>query len=258
MKAWVEKHTEFSAVLFSAVLLGITSLFGWDDNPVMGLDKLTGDILIIVLCIIAIRLLGWWDTAGFQRHRFFLGLLYGSPFLVMGIASVILSNAGMDLSQLTFISWRHAAMFTLNMILVGMNEEIWMRALILNGLVRKYGRSKKAVWKAILVSALIFGAIHIPNVFFMDPLTLLVQVVNAAAGGVLFAAIFIKTNNITANIVLHAIVDWCSLFIAQCFIGADSVLSMQMSGLQALGIMVAGSAPPILISIALLHKYQEA
>ena len=48
------------------------------------------------------------------------------------------------------------------------------------------------MWKAIIMSAIIFGLIHIPNLFFMEPLTVIVQVINAMSAGILFAVIFVK------------------------------------------------------------------
>lgn len=251
------KYVVIFSIGISFLLLSISSLFAWDDNPVMGWDKLCADVCIVLCCILLIRLLGLQDTAGFAKNGYIKGLLYGSPFLVIGIASVFVSNAGVDFSTLIHISAANTVLFTINMLFVGMNEEIWMRALILNALMRKYGDSYPKVWKSLLISALIFGAIHLPNIFFMEPLTLLVQVVNAAAGGVLFGAIFIKSRNIWAGITIHALVDWCSLFIGNCFIGTESIISMEMTIQQAVVIIALGSLPPILIAWLLLRQRNE-
>lgn len=254
MKKIMNKYVVIFGIVISFVLLSISSLFSWDDNPVMGFDKLCADACIVLCCVLLIRFLGLQETAGFTRKGFAKGLLYGSPFLVIGIASVFVSNAGVDFSTLTHISVVNSLLFTINMLFVGMNEEIWMRALILNALMRKYGDTYPKVWKSLIISALIFGAIHLPNIFFMNPLTLLVQVVNAAAGGILFGAIFIKSKNIWAGITIHALVDWCSLFIGNCFIGTESIISMTMTIQQAVVIIALGSLPPILISWLLLRS----
>ena len=252
MIKWFERYTEVAAILVSALLLGISSLFSWDSNSIMGLDKLCADMLIVLVCIMGIRVFGIWDTAGFQRAGFGKGLLYGSPFLVIGLGSVVVSNIGVDFSKLSFISAGNMVLFTINMLFVGMNEEIWMRSLVLNGLLRKYGEDGKGCWKAIIISALIFGAIHIPNIFFMNLVTLCVQVINAASAGVLFGVIFIRSKNIWAGIIVHALVDWCSLFVGNCFVGADTVLSMEMTAGQGAGIVLLGSLPPILIACLLM------
>ncbi len=257
MKKWSEKYTEWMAILVSLMLLGISSLFSWDSNPIMGFDKLCADLIISLVCIGMIKGTGLWSTAGFQKQGFGKGLLYGSPFLVIGLGSIIVSNIGVDFSKLAFISAGNMLLFTINMLFVGVNEEIWMRSFILNGLIRKYGDDKKGCWKAIIISALIFGAIHIPNIFFMNPITLCVQVINAASAGVLFGVIFIKSRNIWAGILVHALVDWCSLFVGNCFIGADTVLSMEMTMGQAVSIILLGSMPPIVIACFLMRVKKD-
>ena len=110
------------------------------------------------------------------------------------------------------------------MLFVGMNEEIWMRALILNALMRKYGDTYPQIWKSLIISALIFGAIYI------------------------------KSKNIWAGITIHALVDWCSLFIGNCFMGTKSIISMEMTIQQAIIIIALGSLPPILIAWLLLRN----
>lgn len=253
----VNRYIVLFCIAISLMLLWISSLFSWDDNPIMGIDKLCADACVILCCVILIRLMGLSNTAGFRKKGFCKGLLYGSPFLVIGLGSVLVSNLGVDFSTLKHIGIVNSVLFTVNMLFVGMNEEIWMRGLILNALIRKYGESYKGIWKSLLISALIFGAIHIPNLFFMNPLTLLVQVVNAAAGGILFGAIYIKSRNLWAGITIHAIVDWCSLFIGNCFRGTESIISMDMTLPQAFAIIALGSLPPILISLLLLRKTKE-
>lgn len=254
LKEALNQKFEIVAIVVSLLLLGISSCFSWDSNPIMGLDKLCADCIIVIICVLVIRYLGLWDTSGFQAKGFGKGILYGIPFFIIGISSVFVSNMGVDFSKLSFISVSNLLIFTLNMLLVGANEEIWMRSLVLNGLLKKYGDTKKSIWKAIFVSALIFGAIHIPNIFFMNPITLIVQVINAASAGVLFGAIFIKSKNIWAGIIVHSIVDWCSLFVGNCFTGGSTVLSIEMSLIQAVIIIAAGSLPPLIISYIMLRK----
>ncbi len=252
------KHTVLTTIVVSLLLLGMSSFFTWDDKPVMGWDKLCTDALIIILCLWFIYICGLWNTAGFHFSGLRKGLFYGIPFLIIGIGSVVISNIGVNLNNLQLISTPNAILFTINMLLVGMNEEIWMRAFVLNALIRKYGTDKHGIWKSLILSACIFGAIHIPNIFFMNPITLIVQVVNAAAAGILFGVIFIKCKNIWAGVLVHAMVDWCSLFLDNCFVGADSVLSMNMNIGQAILIIFLGSVPPIIISILYLKKIIRA
>lgn len=257
MKQWMIKHMEIVAIVVSLCCLGLSSLFSWDNNPVMGLDKLSADLLIVAGCLILIRVSGLWPGAGFQKASFAKGMMYGIPFLIIGVGSVFVSNAGVDFSKLEFLSVPNALLFTANMLLVGANEEIWMRSFILNGLVAKYGKDRKNAWKAIVVAALIFGAVHLPNIAFVHPVTLGVQVINAAAGGVLFGVMYLRSRNIWAGILVHALVDWLGLFVANCFAGGSSVLAMEMTLGQGVMVAAMGAIPPVLISVWLMRKYGQ-
>lgn len=253
----LKKYNMIFALLISFAMLFISSIFSWDENPVMGIDKACADILIIFTCILLIRKLNLWENAGFKKEGFLKGIKYGIPFLIIGVLSVIFSNAGTNISSLKFISLRNMLIFTFNMILVGLNEEIWMRSLILNIFLKKYETSKKGVWKSIILSAIVFGVIHIPNIMFINPITLMVQVINATSAGILFAVIFIKCRNIWSVAAIHGIVDWLSLFVANCFIGGSSVLSISMSISQAVMVIFLGSFPPLIIAWLYLRKYKS-
>lgn len=252
-KVW--KHIEIFFILVSLMILIISSLFRFDNNAIMGFDKIIADIIITGICYLLILKLGLKNTAGFNKKGFKKGLILGIPFLIIGIGSVIFSNIGADFSNIRHISIFNTILFTINMLFVGINEEIWMRSLVLNGLMKKY--EKNSIWKPIIISSLIFGLVHLPNIFFVEPLTLLIQVINAMCGGILFATIFIKSKNIFSVIIIHALTDWISLFIASCFIGANSALSMSINLGQALFMIAGGSLPPIIISMILLRKYKR-
>lgn len=252
-KVW--KHIEIFFILVSLIMLIISSLFKFDNNAIMGFDKLIADIIITVVCYLLILKLGLKNTAGFNKKGFKKGLILGIPFLIIGIGSVIFSNMGTDFNNIKHISIFNTILFTINMLFVGINEEVWVRGLVLNGLMKKY--EKNSIWKSIIISSLIFGLVHLPNILFVEPLTLLIQVINAMCGGILFATIFIKSKNIFSVIVIHALTDWISFFIASCFIGANSALSMSINLGQALFMIAGGSLPPIIISMILLRKYKK-
>ena len=55
MKNWAKKNMELLAIVVSLCFLGIGSVLSWDNVPVMGWDKLCGDILIVLCCCVLIR-----------------------------------------------------------------------------------------------------------------------------------------------------------------------------------------------------------
>jgi CAAX amino terminal protease family. len=254
IKVFSKKHKIIFSLIVCAITLLISSSFSWDDKPVMGMDKLIGDIIITLFCLVVIRSIGIWDSAGFRKKGLGLGLKLGIPFLFIGIAGAVVGNAGVDFRTLEPSSPMTFLLFTLNMFMVGVNEEITVRSLVLNNLLRQGNNTYQGTIKAVFLSAAIFGAIHISNIFFVPPVDLLAQVINAAAAGVLFGAIYVRSKNIWSTIIIHMLVDWLALLFSQCFYGGSSVLGMKMNLIQGCLFILAASAPPLLVAMFLLRK----
>ena len=66
----VLKHIEIFFILVSLMILIISSLFRFDNNAIMGFDKLIADIIITIICYLLILKLGLKDTAGFNKKGF--------------------------------------------------------------------------------------------------------------------------------------------------------------------------------------------
>ena len=61
--------------------------------------------------------------------------------------------------------------YILTMFLVGMNEEVIMRGIVLNLFADRFSNTRRGVLAAIILSSVIFGAAHIPNVLSGVPLS---------------------------------------------------------------------------------------
>lgn len=141
--------------------------------------------------------------------------------------------------------------------MVGAAEEIVFRGLLLNNMIKKWGGNKKGVVKAIILSALVFGGVHMLNIVIAPPVTVIVQAINAACAGVLFSVIYLRCRNIWAVIIVHMLVDWFALFIEQCFTGATSIVTNELSLLQGIIVVVIGSIVPIIFSFIYMKKYKK-
>lgn len=101
--------------------------------------------------------------------------------------------------------------FMLNMILVGVAEELVFRGIIAQTLLERYGTARAGVWKACLISGVLFGAAHLSNMIGSAPFGVLMQCVFAGSLGVLFAAIYFRTGNLWVLVFLHGAQDAASL-----------------------------------------------
>ena len=103
--------------------------------------------------------------------------------------------------------------FMLNMILVGVAEELVFRGIIAQTLLEHFGTSRAGVWKACLLSGVLFGAAHLTNILGSAPFGVLMQCVFAASLGTLFAAVYFRTGNLWVTVFLHGAMDISSMLI---------------------------------------------
>lgn len=97
-------------------------------------------------------------------------------------------------------------------IFVGLFEEIFFRGIIEEELLENYSNNDKEVITSILISGLIFGAIHLTNLLMgQDLLSTLIQFIQTSAIGILFGTIYYKTRNIWSLIFLHGFYDFAVL-----------------------------------------------
>ena len=98
----------------------------------------------------------------------------------------------------------------LNTLLVGLSEEWALRGVVFQGL-----RSRFPMWPAIIGSSILFGSVHIMNVFVTGDFGgALLQAFTATLSGVVFAALLIRTGSIWVPIVYHALWDFTTFLMS--------------------------------------------
>ena len=85
--------------------------------------------------------------------------------------------------------------------LTGLYEELWSRGVILR-LLRPGGEVRAA-----LLSAALFGALHLGNLLYRPPAVTLAQMVGAICFGVAYAALRLRTRTLWFLMLLHALHD---------------------------------------------------
>lgn len=178
----------------------------------------------LVGALVAVLFLVRTDRAGLLRRRgsgFFNGLLVGMyPLVFIGyntFGSLLLGRPDTPLLPLPRI-----LTFMLNMILVGVAEELVFRGIIAQTLLERYGTARAGVWKACLVSGVLFGAAHLSNLLGSAPFGVLMQCVFAASLGVMLAAIYFRTGNLWVTVFLHSAMDIAAMLIGGLY-GTTSV-----------------------------------
>ena len=155
----------------------------------------------IALLFVAIAVFRWRDVK-FVSPRSLLEVMWFPMLLLLAISS-LLTLSGLPGRRVMF--W-----VAFNTLLVGLSEEAMFRGVLFRALLENC-----KVWPAIIITTVLFGAVHILNGFttgLWGPSVL--QAVSAGMSGLIFMAIVIRTGSIWPAIVYHWLWD-CALFLVK-------------------------------------------
>lgn len=204
-------YTIFMVIIF----YGITELGIWGYGSDTLLTAITsypqGSLVLseaVLAALVLIVMLLFKNSYVFtqSREKFSKGLFYGL-FYILGSILFILIYSGIA-------SFKFNVFSLLNLVvgcfLIGVAEEFLCRGWLLNEFLERYGDSKKGVWYSIIISGIIFGIMHLGNIYTMgqDIPTTISQVLSAAGTGIFLGLIYYKTKNIWSVIFLHGFWDF--------------------------------------------------
>jgi membrane protease YdiL (CAAX protease family) len=122
----------------------------------------------------------------------------------------------------------------LNSLLVGFSEELMFRGVLLQAF-----RGVLTLWPAVLLTSVMFGAVHSLNVFVTGELgTALIQSVAAFLSGLFFIALRLRSQSLWPPILVHGLWDFTTFAIALAAAGRSEA--------------AAGGAPPAYLPILLV------
>lgn len=154
--------------------------------------------------LVVVVLFRWWREVGLAQgpQRGTLKVIWPwLLFLALFAASAL--NGGLPPASVTLF-------ILANTLMVGWSEEVMFRGVWLRGLFRSYG-----IWVAILGSSVLFGAMHVLNVFLTGDLRgALLQAAAAFLSGVFLAAVRLRTGSLWTGIVLHGLWDAGTFLVA--------------------------------------------
>ena len=94
-------------------------------------------------------------------------------------------------------------------ITIGIAEELLCRGWLLTEFIERYGYDYKHVKLSILLSALVFGFMHITNILYGQTVfETITQIIQTLGMGYLLGSVFYRTRNIWSVIFIHAFYDF--------------------------------------------------
>ncbi len=164
------------------------------------------ELLACVLAALILTGLGWWRRTDFAPPRW-RNLWVVLPFLLYlaggyrGVVTSPLQTVGYGLSAL----------------LIGFQEEAWLRGIFLETFRPRYG-----AYGAVLLSSLAFGLLHLANLVSGGAVAdVILQVLMTLLFGLIFAGIRLRTGSMWVPVILHTLVDFFS------FVGTSAGTGME-------------------------------
>lgn len=148
-----------------------------------------------------------------EKYRIGLGakdfgkcLLFGCPLLGAAVLTACL-----DLNWISRISLAALPILFLQALQPGLSEELLFRGICTNNMMRVWGLKKHGVYSALMISALLFGAVSsaAAAVHGLDAGVFL-QFAYSTAAGLMFGALYLRTRNLWGCILLHTLMSFAS------------------------------------------------
>ncbi len=182
------------------------------DERIAGtLGRMIASVMVGIVCLFYFK--EDRNCLGIRKRGFFRGLFVGG-FMILATVSNLYS-AFEEASEYVSVNPEIAEILIIGAeaLFIGILEEFLFRGLILNVfLLRVKERNYRELMRAVMGSSLIFGAVHLLNLVTYPNLVkaTLVQVEYAVFIGMIFAIVYIRSNNIWVVIFLHFIYDFAS------------------------------------------------
>lgn len=191
-----EQHPIAAAILILLAYLVVSTLFGFAAKAFLPQYQpdFVALIALSVLVALTLTVLGWWKVAGFNNPTEWRDV--SVVLIPLLIVSVLPFLRGINLENADSLLY-----LIVGYSLTGFMEEGLMRGIVLRVL------KPTGITRSVVISALLFGLMHIGNVLYRNPLIVLAQMLGAFVQGIGLAAIRLRTNTIWFVVILHGLHD---------------------------------------------------
>lgn len=188
-----------TALRLSSLWLGEYSI-----NSIEGVKSYIIPLIAIGLLTLFLKM---YNYLGVQWNNIEMIITKGWYIVVVAGIFFILNIMSIPLKAYDKYFTNSLIYFILTCILTGIFEEIMFRGLIQNILINKYKNHLNGVWKAILISSIIFSFLHFMNLFEKPYFILgtITQVFYTLSLGLMLGVIYYISQNIIVVITLHAL-----------------------------------------------------
>jgi len=95
-------------------------------------------------------------------------------------------------------------------------EEMAFRGVVFLGFVRRKPQSRLWIFWSVVLSSVVFGLIHLVNLYISDPVSVLMQIGYSALIGAMCSVVLIKTANLWLCVMLHGVFNFGGAVVQYC------------------------------------------
>jgi membrane protease YdiL (CAAX protease family) len=223
--------------ILTSGLASLAAAAVFDVAPTSALAQSMGTLTGTVLALLLAWRLGWLQAAGIARLGSWQVWLLALAFVAYKYIVYRYAFFGTLTSDPTILIYSSSArQIFVRQVVVGFVEEAIFRGLLLYALVRVWGTSRRGLFAATLVAALLFGVLHILQVLSGQSLasTLLVMA-GCVFSGIWLGALVLRGGSIWPGVVVHAasnmVVNIGALSVAGFLPPTSAFLLATLSGL---------------------------
>lgn len=135
------------------------------------------------------------------KNLHYKNLLFCVPMIIIAFLNL---GFGIHINY----SWQQLLLISIAMLGVGFSEEILFRSFLIKAVINKNTKA------AILIPSIVFGVIHLTNLFGgANLIQTVLQVIYATSFALMCSLFFIKTNNIIPCMICHSIANITNSFL---------------------------------------------
>lgn len=227
------------------------------ENPY--LQSVIMALLEVIALIVIMVLFGQKDKLRSTAKSFGKGIIVGGVMAAAAAVMLVINTVrGITEVGTPKIGMMNGLLYALILLLSGgMSEELMYRGVIMNFVRETMGEGKKSMITSMLVSSVLFGAVHLVNLMGMgtdDVVGTLCQVGYAMSLGFMLAAVYARSHNIWANIIIHFVYDLGLMIYGGIFKNEAVTVSGLAGGHSVVLISAAIFAAGIAVAMFVLRK----
>ena len=149
------------------------------------------------------------------KAPFWRSVVFCLPALVVAVNNFPFSQVIRGGAVIDAPVWKIALLLA-ECLCIGFFEETAFRGVVLLRLVQRKPQSKLWVFWSIVLSSVIFGLVHLINLYNSSPIAVLMQIGYSSLIGAMCSVVLIKTANLWMCVILHGVFNFGGAVVQYC------------------------------------------